>query len=76
METIILQYNPSIKDELMKFLDSFSKNDLEIIDKKNKEFEAIKRELYQDYTISKSPNANFFSLEEVDKMLDAKIDSF
>ena len=58
METIILQYNQDVKEKLMKFLESFSKKELKIIDKKDERFEAVKAEINRDYLAYKIMKRN------------------
>ena len=43
METLIIQYNQSIKEKLMKILNTFSKSELEIVES-SEGFEKLKRE--------------------------------
>lgn len=75
METITLQYNQDIKEKLMKFLETFSKKELKIIEEKNERFEKVKAEVYADYEASKQPDAVFYTVEEAEKMLEESINS-
>lgn len=75
METIILQYNQDIKEKLMKFLETFSKKELKIIEEKNERFEAAKAEIHADYETSLQPDAVFYTIEEAEKMLEESINS-
>ncbi|MNK24091.1 hypothetical protein D3C87_423940 [compost metagenome] len=68
METLTLQYNHAIKEELLKVLEKFSKNDLEIIDEKK--FDQVREELHKDYEYTKRPDAVFYSIDEVEKMFE------
>ena len=47
-ETITLKYTESVKEKLMKFLESFSKNEISIIEDTDASFEAAKAELHKD----------------------------
>ena len=66
-ETITLKYTESVKEKLMKFLESFSKNEISIIEDRNACFEAAKAELHQDYQAVKNGETEFMSLEEFEK---------
>lgn len=70
METITLQYTSSVKEKLMKFLDSFSKNELEILEEKDPRFEAAKAELQKDYEAYKNGETELMSLEDFEKEMD------
>lgn len=69
METLTLQYNQAIKQELLKVLEKFSKKDLEIIDN-NSKFDQVKEELHKDYEYTTRPDAVFYSIDEVEKMFE------
>lgn len=69
METITLQFNQSIKQELLKVLEKFSKKDLEIIEE-NSKFNQVREELQKDYKYTKQPDAVFYTIEEVEKMFE------
>lgn len=69
METLTLQYNQAIKEELLKVLEKFSKKDLEIIDEKSR-FDQVREELHKDYEYTKRPDAVFHSIDEVEKMFE------
>ncbi|TDX84420.1 hypothetical protein [Epilithonimonas xixisoli] len=69
METLTLQYNQAIKEELLKVLEKFSKKDLEIIDE-NPKFDQVREELHADYEYTKRPDAVFYSIDEVEKMFE------
>ena len=63
-ETITLKYTESVKEKLMKFLESFSKNEISIIEDTDASFEAAKAELHKDYEALKNGETEFMSLEE------------
>ena len=75
METITLQYNQDVKEKLMKFLETFSKKELKIIEEKDERFEKAKVEVHRDYEASLKPDAVFYSVEEAEKMLEESINS-
>ena len=66
-ETITLKYTESVKEKLMKFLESFSKNEISIIEDTDASFEAAKAESHQDYKALKNGETEFMSLEEFEK---------
>lgn len=69
METITIQYNQKIKEELLKVLEKFSKKDLEIIEERTG-FDHVKEELNKDYEYTKRPDAVYYTIEEVEKMFE------
>ncbi|HMU06923.1 MAG TPA: hypothetical protein PKC37_03370 [Kaistella sp.] len=68
METLIIQYNQSIKEKLMKILNTFSKSELEIVES-SEEFEKLKREVQEDYAYMVSEDAEFLNYEEAKEEL-------
>ena len=67
METITLKYTESVKEKLMKFLETFSKNEISIIEERDARFEAAKAELHRDYEALKNGETELMSLEEFEK---------
>lgn len=68
METLIIQYNQSIKEKLMKILNTFSKSELEIMES-GEGFEELKREVQEDYAYMVSEDAEFLNYEEAKEEL-------
>ena len=68
METLILQYNQSIKEKLLKILNTFSKSELEIVES-SEGFEKLKREVQEDYAYMVSEDAEFLNYEEAKEEL-------
>lgn len=68
METLIIQYNQSIKEKLMKILNTFSKSELEIMES-SEGFEKLKREVQEDYAYMVSEDAEFLNYEEAKEEL-------
>lgn len=68
METLIIQYNQSIKEKLMKILNTFSKSELEIVES-SEGFEELKREVQEDYAYMVSEDAEFLNYEEAKEEL-------
>lgn len=73
METITLQYSEAVREKLMNFLETFSNQELKILDDKDERFLAAKAELHADYAASLKPDAVFYSLEEVEDLLENTI---
>lgn len=71
METITLQYNQAVKEKLMKFLETFSKKELQIIDEKEERFERAKAEIQRDYLAYKNNETEFMSFDEFEEKLNA-----
>ena len=73
METITLQYNQDVKEKLMKFLESFSKKEIQIIEEKDERFEKAKAEaeVHRDYLAYKNNETEFMSLDEFEEKLNA-----
>ncbi len=71
METITLKYSEAIKEKLMKFLEKFSKSDLEFIEEEDTEFEKTKAELHKDYLAYKNGETTLMGLEDFEKEMDS-----
>lgn len=71
METITLQYDQSVKEKLMNFLETFSNKELKIIDEKEEAFERAKAEVHRDYLAYKNNETEFMSLDEFEEKLNA-----
>lgn len=72
METITQHFNQKIKKKLLEVLEVFSKNELQIVEE-NTEFEKVKNEVHKDYEYILQKDAAFYSIDEVEKMLDKSI---
>lgn len=68
METLIIQYNQSIKEKLLKLLSTFSKSELEIIEN-NPEFQKLRAEAQEDYAYMVREDAQFFDVKEAKEEL-------
>lgn len=71
METITLQYNQDVKEKLMKFLETFSKKELKIIEEKDERFEKAKAEVHRDYLAYKNNETELMELDEFEEKLNA-----
>ena len=63
METLQINYQPSIKEKLMTFLNSFDSNEVEIISK-DLFFEENKKKLHERLKEIRNGNSNSISIEE------------
>lgn len=66
METITLQYNQDIKEELLKVLEKFSKKDLEIVDE-NPKYDQVKEDLQRSYNAYKKGETELQSIDDFEK---------
>ena len=69
METLHIQFQPSIKEKLLEFLNSFSKNEIKIIEEEIS-FEETKKNLHQRLNDLKSGKVELISIEDYEKILD------
>ncbi|MES2804866.1 MAG: tRNA pseudouridine synthase A [Bacteroidota bacterium] len=72
MQTIKLKINDSIYNELMWFLNRFSKDEVEII-KENEDFTETKNYLERELEDIKSVTATFFTVEEAEIRIEKTI---
>jgi hypothetical protein len=69
METIRLEFQPNIKAKILELLSSFSSDEL-IIVQEDPFFDENKRKLDIAYAKLKNGNEKFYSIDEVDAILD------
>ena len=72
METIRLEFQPEIKEKILKLLSLFSSDELRII-QEDSDFDENKRKLDFAYAKLKSGNEKMYSIEEVDAILEEAI---
>ncbi len=75
METLQINYQPSIKEKLMTFLNSFDSNEVEIV-KDNNSFETTKKRVNESYRKLKNKETVMYSFEEVDAFLEKSISEY
>jgi len=75
METIRLEFQPNIKAKILELLSSFSSDELKIV-QEDPDFDENKRKLEIAYAKLKSGTAKFYTLEEVDAMLEETISKY
>lgn len=69
MEAIRLEFQPEIREKVLKLLSKFSPSELRIIEE-DSDFENDKRKVHVAYAKLKSGNEKLYSVEEVDSILD------
>ena len=75
METIRLEFQPNIKAKILELLSSFSSDELKIV-QEDENFIENKRKLDIAYAKLKSGTAKFYTLEEVDAILEETISKY
>ena len=75
METIRLEFQPNIKAKILELLSSFSSDELKIV-QEDPDFDENKRKLDIAYAKLKSGTAKFYTLEEVDAILEETISKY
>lgn len=79
METIRLEFQPEIKEKILKLLSSFSSDELKIVEEdifSDPNFEENKKKLDAAYSKIKNGTAKFYSLEEVNAILEETISKY
>lgn len=69
METLHIEFQPNIKERLFEFLNSFSKNEIKIIEE-DISFEETKKFLQQRLADLRSNKSELISIEEYENILD------
>ena len=75
METIRLEFQPNIKAKILELLSSFSSDELKIV-QEDSDFDENKRKLDIAYAKLRSGTAKFYTLEEVDAILEETISKY
>ncbi len=69
METLQIEFQPSVKAQLLEFLNSFSKNDLKIVEEELT-FEETKKILNTRLEDLRAGKSQLISIEEYENMLE------
>jgi hypothetical protein len=69
MEAIRLEFQPEIREKVLKLLSEFSPSELTIIEE-DSDFENDKRKVRAAYAKLKSGNEKLYSVDDVDSILD------
>ncbi len=75
METIRLEFQPNIKAKILELLSSFSSDELKIV-QEDLDFDENKKKIAIAYAKLKSGTAKFYTLEEVDAILEETISKY
>ena len=81
METIQIEFQPNVREKLMNFLNTFSKNELHINQHDNEVIEDetfinYRNKLHLEVKKIKSGESKLFSFEELDAMLELTISKY
>ncbi len=68
MESLHIEFQPNVKEKLLEFLNSFSKNDLKIVEE-NTAFEATKTILQKRLTDLRAGKADLISIDDYEKII-------
>jgi hypothetical protein len=75
METIRLKFDSNIKDKILELLSSFSSDELEIVHEDD-DFDKNKKKLENSFSKIKKGTAKFYTIEEVDVILEETISKY
>ncbi len=75
MEAIRLEFKSEIKEKILELLSSFSSDELKIV-QENPDFDENKRKLDSALNKIKNGTAKFYTLEEVDAILEETISKY
>jgi hypothetical protein len=75
MEAIRLEFQPEIKAKILEFLSTFSSDELKIV-QEDSEFLKNKRKLDASLEKIRNGTAKFYTLEEVDAILEETISKY
>jgi hypothetical protein len=75
METIMLQFDSSLKEKIMTFLESLPSTAVEIT-MEDAYFENTKKKINASYERMKNGNEEFYDIDEADKILDKLISKY
>lgn len=75
METIRLQFEPSIKTKILELLKTFSKDELKII-QEDPSFEENKETLSRELAKIENGTASYTTLEDLNLVLEKRISSY
>jgi hypothetical protein len=76
METIRLEFQPNIKAKILEVLSSFSPDELKIVQDEDSNFDQNKRELDIELAKIKNGTAKFYTLDELDLILEETISKY
>ncbi len=69
MESLHIEFQPKVKEKLLEFLNSFSKNELKIVEDKTS-FETTKTILHQRLSDLRSGRVDLIAIDDYEKIVD------
>ncbi|CAM3076137.1 hypothetical protein [Flavobacterium frigoris] len=75
MEIYRLEFNSDIKDKILELLSSFSSEELKIV-REDDDFDKNKKKLENSFSKIKNGTAKFYTIEEVDAILEETISKY
>ena len=75
METIRIQFQPNIKEKILKLLDTFSKEEVQIL-YDDASFEENKKRVQASYKKLMSGESKLYDIDEIDDMLEKMISKY
>ncbi len=75
MESLHIQFEQSVKEKLLEFLNSFSKKELKIVEEELT-FEDAKKRVQESYRKLKNGETKLYSMDEVDAFLEKTISKY
>jgi cellobiose phosphorylase len=75
METLQIKFQPSFKEKLMAFLNSYDSNEVEIVQEKSS-FETTKNRVQESYRKLLNNETKIFDIDELDAFLNATISEY
>ena len=81
METIKIEFQPNIKEKLIEFLNTFSKNELHIVEEKSTvvkddAYWQHRKKMHLEVEKLKSGESKLYDIDELDAMLEATISKY
>ena len=75
METLQINYQTSIKEKLMSFLNSFDSNEVEIVQEKSN-FDTTKKRVQESYRKLNNKETILYDIDELDAFLNKTISEY
>lgn len=81
MESLHIEFQPKVKEKLLEFLNSFSKNELKIVEdetsfKETKSFKEHQQRLQLSLERLRSGESKLYDIDELDAMLEKTISKY
>ena len=75
METLTIEYQPSFKEKLLTFLNSFDSNEVAIV-KDNSSFDTSKKRVQESYRKLKNKETILYDIDDLDALLNKTISKY